>query len=96
MKHQSTRAVYDYWNKKRGTRPAPGRADIDPSEIRHALAFGVSQSGRLLRHFLYEGFNEDEQGKRVFDGVFDDVGGAGKRGLSICSPPADVETDRHT
>ena len=37
MKHQSTRAVFDYWNKKRGTRPAPARADIDPTEIRHAL-----------------------------------------------------------
>ena len=38
MKHQSTRAVFDYWNKKRGTRPAPERANIDPSEIRHALS----------------------------------------------------------
>jgi len=38
MKHQSTRAVFDYWNKKRGTRPAPERADIDPTEIRHALS----------------------------------------------------------
>ncbi|HZL60757.1 MAG TPA: PAS domain-containing protein [Pseudolabrys sp.] len=37
MKHQSTRAVFDYWNKKRETRPAPARADIDPTEIRHAL-----------------------------------------------------------
>jgi hypothetical protein len=38
MKHQSTRAVFDYWNKKRGNRPAPERADIDPTEIRHALS----------------------------------------------------------
>jgi hypothetical protein len=38
MKHQSTRAVFDYWNKKRGTQPAPERADIDPTEIRHALS----------------------------------------------------------
>jgi len=38
MKHQSTRAVFDYWNKKRGTRMAPERADIDPTEIRHALS----------------------------------------------------------
>jgi len=37
MKHQSTRTVFDYWNKKRGTRAAPARADIDPTEIRHAL-----------------------------------------------------------
>ena len=37
MKHPSTRAVYDYWNRKRGGRPAPDRADIDPGAIRHAL-----------------------------------------------------------
>ncbi len=50
--------------------PTPG--------IRSALGWGVSQSGRFLRHFLYQGFNEDEQGRRVFDGVFDQVGGAGR------------------
>jgi hypothetical protein len=38
MKHQSTRVVFEYWNKKRGTLPAPARADIDPAEIRHALS----------------------------------------------------------
>ncbi len=48
------------------------------SEIRHALAFGVSQSGRFLRHFLELGMNGDEQGRRVFDGVFSHVAGAGK------------------
>jgi len=38
MKHQSTRTVFDYWNRQRGTRLAPARADIDPTEIRHALS----------------------------------------------------------
>jgi hypothetical protein len=38
MKHASTRAVFDYWNGKRGPRPAPERADIDPADIRHALS----------------------------------------------------------
>jgi hypothetical protein len=37
MKHPSTRAVYDYWNLRRGSRPAPERGDIDPTDIRHAL-----------------------------------------------------------
>ena len=50
--------------------PVPG--------IRFAYGWGVSQSGRLLRHFLYEGFNEDEQNRKVFDGVIDEVGGAGR------------------
>jgi hypothetical protein len=37
MKHASTRAVFTYWNERRGNRPAPGRGDIDPVGIRHAL-----------------------------------------------------------
>jgi hypothetical protein len=37
MKHSSTRAVFDYWNEKRGSKPAPDRTDIDPAAIRHAL-----------------------------------------------------------
>lgn len=41
------------------------------------LTFGTSQSGRLLRHFLYEGFNADEQGRKVMDGVISHVAGAG-------------------
>lgn len=52
------------------TNPVPG--------LRWAIGWGVSQTGRFLRHFLYQGFNEDEQGRRVFDGVFDQVGGAGR------------------
>jgi hypothetical protein len=37
MKHASTRAVFNYWNERRGSRSAPARADIDPVGIRHAL-----------------------------------------------------------
>ena len=43
-----------------------------------AVGHGISQSGRFLRHFLHQGFNEDEQGRRVFDGVFVEVAGAGQ------------------
>src|SRR4051812_26278341 len=34
-----------------------------------ALAHGTSQSGRYLRDMLYNGFNETEEGKPVFDGM---------------------------
>jgi len=37
MKHASTRAVFEYWNVRRGVRPAPERGEIDPAEIRLAL-----------------------------------------------------------
>jgi len=38
MKHSSTRQLFDYWNERRGTRPAPERADIEPGAIRKILA----------------------------------------------------------
>lgn len=43
-----------------------------------AIGFGISQSGRFLREFLYDGFNADERGRKVFDGVWADVAGAGR------------------
>ena len=48
-------------------------------ELEHAYAFGVSQSGRFLRSFLYHGLNYDEAGRAVFDGFMPHVAG-GKRG----------------
>src|SRR4029450_14101759 len=56
----------------------PEGARSESSGIRHALAFGVSQSGRYLRHFLELGMNDDGRGRRVFDGVMSSVAGAGK------------------
>jgi hypothetical protein len=46
--------------------------------IKRAVAFGISQSGRFLRTFLYYGFNEDESQRKVFDGVMAHVAGAGR------------------
>ncbi|HXE12953.1 MAG TPA: alpha/beta hydrolase domain-containing protein [Bryobacteraceae bacterium] len=45
---------------------------------RRTIGFGISQDGRFLRTLLYYGFNADEQGRRVFDGVWAHVGGAGR------------------
>jgi hypothetical protein len=39
---------------------------------------GISQNGRFLRDFLYQGFNADEDGRRALDGVFAHVAGAGR------------------
>ena len=46
--------------------------------IRYAYIFGISQSGRFIHHYIYEGFNGDSQGRAVFDGAMPHVGGAGK------------------
>ena len=37
MKHPSSRELFAYWNERRGQRPAPERADVDPGAIRGAL-----------------------------------------------------------
>ncbi|MHB8646351.1 MAG: alpha/beta hydrolase domain-containing protein [Thermomicrobiales bacterium] len=44
--------------------------------IETTIAYGVSQSGRFLRHFLYTGLNVDEAGRQVFDGLLIHVAGA--------------------
>ncbi len=51
--------------------------DLGLPEIEHTIALGNSQSGRLLRLFLYEGFNADLAGQQVFDGVIPVIAGAG-------------------
>jgi len=40
-----------------------------------AVFEGSSQSGRSMRTFLHLGFNEDEQGRIVFEGAFPHIGG---------------------
>ena len=46
--------------------------------LERAYGFGVSQSGRFLRTFLYYGFNQDEKQRKVFDGMLSHVAGAGR------------------
>jgi hypothetical protein len=53
----------------------------DPQAVapgQRVYAVGISQSGRFLRHFLYQDFNADEQGRQVIDGVIAHVAGAGR------------------
>jgi hypothetical protein len=53
-------------------------SDANPlaHDIDYSYAFGMSQTGRMLRQFLYLGLNVDEAGRQVFDGVLPHVGGA--------------------
>lgn len=44
--------------------------------LERAYLFGVSQSGRFLRHMLFLGLDEDEHGRMVFDAVIPHVAGA--------------------
>ena len=38
MKHAASRELYAYWEERRGTRPAPERAEIEPGAIRGVLS----------------------------------------------------------
>jgi hypothetical protein len=43
---------------------------------RRALVFGLSQSGRAVRDFLYQGFNEAPRGGKVFDAAIPVIAGS--------------------
>ena len=47
-------------------------------QMEKAYAWGISQSGRYLREFIYRGYNLDSEGSKVFDGVWPHVAGAGR------------------
>jgi len=56
-------------------------AKHDPEAItpvEHVYGEGISQNGRFLRDFLYQGFNADEEGRMALDGVLAHVAGAGR------------------
>jgi len=44
--------------------------------IKAALGWGNSQSGRFLKDMVYQGFNEDTGGRKVFDGIIGQVTGS--------------------
>ena len=44
--------------------------------VAEVLTMGISQAARFLRDFVHLGFNADENGRRVFDGVLNWIGGA--------------------
>lgn len=49
-----------------------------PFPVEKGIALGISQTGRFLRHFLHQGFNVDEEGRKAFDGVLAHTAGAGR------------------
>jgi hypothetical protein len=59
-------------------RHSPEAPNATGRPITHALAIGFSQAGRYLRNHVSEGFNRDEQGRRVFDGILSHIAGVGR------------------
>jgi hypothetical protein len=65
----ATRDVISFLRSDRADNPL--REGID-----FVIAHGSSQSGRYLKGFTYWGFNEDEEGHKVFDGIQPKISGA--------------------
>jgi hypothetical protein len=45
------------------------------SLVKHAIAFGTSQSGNFIKTFVHLGFNQDEAKRMVWDGVNPNIAG---------------------
>ncbi|HEX5531845.1 MAG TPA: alpha/beta hydrolase domain-containing protein, partial [Methylomirabilota bacterium] len=60
-----------------------GEGNPCAGQIERSYVFGVSQSGRFLRHLLYLGLDEDETGRFAWDAVIPHVAG-GRRGEFNC------------
>jgi hypothetical protein len=52
------------------------------ASVKYVYALGVSQSGRFLRDFLYQGFNSDERQRQVFDAVMVHIAGSSQLDLN--------------
>ena len=74
--YAAVRDLVSFLRYDAGTRN-PLRTAAGKPAITRAYAFGVSQSGRFLRNYLYHGFNADEKGRKVFDGLIPHVSGGG-------------------
>ncbi|MFC2170296.1 alpha/beta hydrolase domain-containing protein [Acidobacteriota bacterium] len=79
-------SFFRYKNKDRTGTPNPlavrdsnGNLMLDPDK---AYIFGVSQSGRVIVHTIFEGFHVNEDDQMVFDGAFIHVAGGGKGGFN--------------
>lgn len=60
------------------TADASGTANPLAGRIDRAIGFGLSQSGRFLHDYLYLGFNADEAGRTVFEGLMPHISGGKK------------------
>lgn len=62
----------------------------------HAYAWGRSQSARFLRDFVYQGFNEDESHRKVFDAIAPHVAGGGRVFLNYEFARPVTSSQQHT
>ena len=80
----TVRDLVDFFRyDERDAEGKPNPLRDDRGGIDQAYAWGRSQSGRFLRQFVYSGCNQTTRGRRVFDGVWPHVTGAGRLALNL-------------
>jgi alpha/beta hydrolase family protein len=64
---------------------------IPAGTVKRVIAFGASQSARFIRTYLYDGFNEDESHRKVFDGMMSEraAGARGSFNIRFAQPSRD-------
>jgi hypothetical protein len=72
----ATRDVVSFLRNE--TADTAGTANPLTGRIDRAIGFGLSQSGRFLHDYLYLGFNADEVGRTVFEGLMPHISGGKK------------------
>jgi hypothetical protein len=79
------------------TADAAGTPNPLAGQIKVSLTTGISQSGRYLRDFLWQGFNADRNIRPVFDGMLPLVGGSRKTYTNYrWSKPGDYSRQHET
>ncbi|MEJ7670261.1 MAG: alpha/beta hydrolase domain-containing protein [Casimicrobiaceae bacterium] len=69
-----------------------GQGNPLAGDVRHTFSYSISQPSRTLNDFQALGFNEDEDGRRVLDGILSHTGGGS--GVQInyrCAQPVRTE-----
>ncbi len=51
--------------------------------VKRAIAYGASQSARFIRTYLYDGFNEDESHRKVFDGMMSERAASARGSFNV-------------
>lgn len=79
------------------SRDGAGNTNPLAGRIKYTLGTGISQSGRYLRDFLWQGFNADNKLRPVFDGMLPLVGGSRKTYTNYrWSKPGDYSRQHET
>jgi hypothetical protein len=65
-------------------------------KLEKAYAWGRSQSGRFLRDYIYQGFNCDEAGRRVFEAISPHAAGGGRVFLNYEFARPVTSSQQHT